>query len=65
MRALLPGRSKWSDVYVLTKMFFRFMSEVNDFRCLKAAKAAAEQDSRSRVELAQKREIVDGYAQAA
>ena len=42
-----------------------FMSEVNDFRCLKAAKAAAEQDSRSRVELAQKREIVDGYAQAA
>ena len=46
-------------------MFFRFMSEVNDFRCLKAAKAAAEQDSRSRVELAQKREIIDWYAQAA
>lgn len=42
-----------------------FMSEVNDLGCLKAAKAAAEQDSRSRVELAQKREIIDWYAQAA
>ena len=41
------------------------MSEVIDSWDLKAAFAAAEQDSRSRVELAQKREIVDGYAQAA
>ena len=42
-----------------------FMSEVFDSWDLKAAFAAAEQDSRSRVELAQKREIVDDYAQAA
>ena len=42
-----------------------FMSEVNDLGCLKASKAAAEQNNRSRVELAQKREIVDWYAQAA
>ena len=39
-----------------------FMSEVNDLGCLKAAKAAEEQGSRSRVELAQKREIIDWYA---
>lgn len=42
-----------------------FKSEVNDLGCLKAAKAAAERDSRSRIELAQKREIIDWYAQAA
>lgn len=41
------------------------MSEVIVSWDLKAAFAAAELDSRSRVELAQKREIVDGYAQAA
>ena len=42
-----------------------FMSEVNGLGCLKAAIAAAKQDNRSRAELAQKREIVDWYAQAA
>ena len=44
-------------------MFFRFMSDTKNCLVFIAAYAAAKQDIRSRVELAQKREIIDWYAQ--
>ena len=50
---------------IISKLFFMFMSEVNDLGCLKAATAAAELAFKARWELAHKRELRGKYAQAA
>lgn len=44
---------------------FMFMADVIDIRYLLAANAAADQNSKARIELAQKRELIGCYAKAA